>query len=92
MGELIYMTGTYLLSGAIKRMLTGAGLALTTASVSITIIQSLIADVSDTLSGLPELAVALLDLSGCDVALSMILGAIVARTAIAAASIRLGVL
>lgn len=92
MGELLYITGNFLLSGAIRTMLTGAGLTLTTAAVSVTVIQNLIADVSAQIDGLPALAVALIDLSSCDVALSLIFGALIARTAISAAKLHLGVL
>lgn len=89
MGDLFYVTCNYLLSGAIRQMLTGAGLALATAGVSVTFINSMIARVSATLSGLPELAISLLDLSGCDVALSLMLGAVVARVAINSAKVHL---
>lgn len=92
MGDLLYITGNFLLKGAIRQMLTGAGLALTTAAVSLALINQLIQRVQAELSGLPSLAIALINLSQVDAALSLMLGAVVARATINAARLQLGIL
>lgn len=81
-----------MLKGAIRQMLTGAGLALTTAAVSLALINQLIQRVQAELSGLPSLAIALINLSQVDAALSLMLGAVVARATINAARLQLGIL
>lgn len=92
MGDLLYITGNFLLKGAIRTMLTGAGLALTTAGVSLVLINELIQRVQSELSGLPALAIALLNLSQVDAALSLMLGAVLARATVNAAKLQLGLL
>lgn len=79
MGELMYRTGDLLLSTAIRRMLTGAGLTLVGGGVSIAVLDGLIARLEFELSSVPQLALALMDLSATDVAISYILSAIVSR-------------
>lgn len=87
MGELILQTGNFLLAGAIRRMLTGAGLTLATAGVTNTILNSLISDLREEMGNMPELALALIDLSGVDVAISLMLSAVLTRNAISSAQI-----
>lgn len=89
MGELLLQTGNYLLSSAIRRMLTGAGLTLATTGVSVAILQSLINDLREELNNMPDLALALIDLSGTDVALSLMLSAMLARQTILSAQLYL---
>lgn len=89
MGELILQTGNFLLAGAIRRMLTGAGLTLATASVTNTILNSLIDDLKEEMGKMPELALALIDLSGVDVAMSLMLSAVLTRNAISSAQLYL---
>lgn len=87
MGELILQTGNFLLAGAIRRMLTGAGLTLATASVTNTVLNSLIDDLKEEISQMPELALALINLSGVDVAISLMLSAVLTRNAISSAQL-----
>lgn len=89
MGELILQTGNFLLAGAIRRMLTGAGLTLATASVTNTVLNSLIDDLKEEMGKMPELALALIDLSGVDVAMSLMLSAVLTRNAISSAQLYL---
>lgn len=89
MGELLLQTGNYLLSNAIRRMLTGAGLTLATTGVSVAVLKSLIDDVREELNNMPDLALALIDLSGTDVALSLMLSAMLARQTILSAQLYL---
>lgn len=87
MGELMLQTGNYLLSGAIRTMLTGAGLTLATASISTVILKKLIDDLREEISGMPDLALALIDLAGIDVAISLMLSAVLTRNAITSAKV-----
>lgn len=87
LGNLILQTGNYLLSNAVNRMLTGAGLTLATASVSTVVINGLINDLQQNLQGLSALGLAIIDLSGTDVAISLIVSAIMSRIAIQNAQI-----
>lgn len=89
MGELLLQTGHYLMSSAIRRMLTGAGLTLTSTAVSATILQSLIDDFREQLNNMPDLALALIDLSGTDIALSLMMSAILTRHALTSAQLYL---
>lgn len=89
MGELLLQTGNYLLATAIRRTLTGAGLTLATAGVSVTIIKSMIDDIRSQLNSMPDLALALIDLSGVDVAVSLMLSAVLTRHTIASAQLYL---
>lgn len=89
MGELLLQTGHYLMASAIRRMLTGAGLTLVTASVSASVLNSLIDDFRQQLNNMPDLALALIDLSGTDIALSLMLSAILTRHALTATQLYL---
>lgn len=82
MGELLFKTGNYLLAGAINRMLTGAGLTLAVSGISLTAVNKLIANMDSTLEGLPALGLAMINLSGIDVAISLSASAVVARISI----------
>lgn len=79
MGELIYRAGGYLLGNAINRMLTAAGLTLATASISISVVDALIQNTKKHLEGISDFGIAIIDLSGTDVALSLVISAILTR-------------
>lgn len=82
MGELLLDTGEQLLSTAIRRMLVGAGLTLAGAGVSVAVIEDLINRLKVELGQIPDLGLALIDLSGTDTAISFILSATLSRVAI----------
>lgn len=82
MGELLFRTGDLLLSTAIRRMLTGAGLTLASAGVSVAVVESLIERIESELSSLPHLAIALMNLSATDTAVSLVLSAMLSRTVV----------
>lgn len=82
MGNLLYQVGDYLLGSAIHRMLTGAGLTLGTAAVSLSVVQNLIDYTKANLSGISDFGLAMIDLSGTDVALSLTVSAILTRMTI----------
>lgn len=82
MGELMYKVGDYLLGSSLHRILTGAGLTLGTASVSLVVVQDLIDYTRSNLSGISDFGAAMIDLSGTDVALSLTVSAILTRMTI----------
>lgn len=82
MGNLLYQVGDYLLGSALHRILTGAGLTLGTASVSLVVVQDLIDYTRSNLSGISDFGAAMIDLSGTDVALSLTVSAILTRMTI----------
>ncbi len=82
MGEFLLGIGFRLLEGSIKRMLSGAGLSLVIATGIYKTVDSMINDVIHNLSTAPQLLLNFLGISGVDVALSMIVGALLARATI----------
>jgi hypothetical protein len=81
MGKLLYLVGTFLLSGAIRQMLVGAGIGLVTSQFILTITNQYISKSFNSFSGV-GVAMGMMGLSGLDVALSIIIGAVVARATI----------
>lgn len=79
MGELLLKTGNYLFDTALNRMLTAAGLTLATASISVPVMNNLIARTRNNLTGLSDFGLAMVDLSGLDTAISLIISAILVR-------------
>ncbi len=72
---------------AVNRLLTGAGLTLASGAGLYTMITNLVDDVIANLSTAPQLFLNFMGLSGFDVALSLILGACIARVTITQASL-----
>lgn len=87
MGELLYKVGDYLLGSALHRILTGAGLTLGTSAVSVVVLDNLIQKTRQHLNGISDLGMAMIDLSGTDTAISLIISAIMTRMAIDKATI-----
>lgn len=82
MGKLLYLVGTLLLSGSIRTMLIGAGLGLATSQIILSLTNRYITSGLSGVSGVGGAMVAFLGLSGADVALSIIIGAVIARATI----------
>lgn len=76
-------------SSFLSRVLVGAGLGLATASFVLTFVNYYIDKAINNLNGAGAAVLGLLGLSGTDVALSIVLGALVARTTIDSLNIRL---
>jgi hypothetical protein len=74
-------------SGAAKNMLAGAGLGLATSAFILTILNQYIDTFANSMNGLQ--IIGLLAISGVDVAISVIIGALVTRATIASQSISL---
>lgn len=82
MGKLLYLVGTLLLSGAFRSILVGAGLGLATSQIILSLTNKYINAGITGVSGIGGSMIAFLGLSGADVALSIIIGAVVARATI----------
>lgn len=82
MPSLLIKVFGYLLESTIKRLFSGAGITLAVATGIYQIAQNLINDGISTLNTAPALMLNLVGLSGLDVALSLIIGALLARATI----------
>lgn len=79
----------WLMKGSVKTALAGAGLGLASAGMSLTLVQQYLEKVQQYGNSMAADALALLSLSGADVALSMIIGAIMAKFAMNGAKVAL---
>lgn len=89
MGELLYNIGQLLTAGFIKRALAGAGLGLTTYLVISTLLNKLISRAVTQFNSMDDAVFALLGIANVDVALSIVLSALMVRTAIVSAQVHL---
>ncbi len=87
MGDFLLGIGYRLLESSVKRMLSGAGLTLVMATGIYKTVDNMINDVIQNLSSAPALLLNFLGISGVDVALSLIVGALLARATIMQAQI-----
>lgn len=78
----------WLMKGSVKTALAGAGLGLASASISLTLMQEYLAKVTQYGNSMGD-AMSLLALSGAHTALSMIIGAIMAKFAMNGAKLAL---
>lgn len=89
MGKIIFTIGTYLLGSALKRILVGAGLGLVSSQVILSITNTYIGKAITNLNFSAGPALQFLGLSGADVALSVLIGALIARATLEASKIGL---
>ena len=82
MGKLLFVVGQVLLGSALKRLLIGAGLGLASSQIIISIVRNFINDGISGISSGGGVVMSFLGLSGCDVALSVLIGAVIARATI----------
>lgn len=75
--------------GALKNILTGAGVALTTSSISYLAFQQAVNAVQSQAYGIPGDLIALLHLAGFDIFFSTVLAAIVTRLSLNAGNLAL---
>lgn len=75
--------------GALKNILTGAGVALTTSSISYLAFQQAVNAVQNQAYGIPGDLIALLHLAGFDIFFSTVLAAIVTRLSLNAGNLAL---
>lgn len=89
MGKVLYTIGVYLLGSAFKRILLGSGLALVSSQVILTLIQTYISYALSNTSFGTSSVLSFLGISGSDVAISVLIGAITARATIEASKLGL---
>lgn len=89
MGKLIALMLTFFASSFIKQALLGAGLGLVTSTVILTMVNKYISTAINNMSSIGSMA-GLMGLSGLDVALSIIIGAIVCRATISSLTTSIG--
>lgn len=75
--------------GFLKDALTGAGVTLATSGSVLIAINALVDKLRDTTTGMPPQALAFMHLAGIDIAMSMILGAIVGKHVISSSNLML---
>ena len=88
LGDLLYSVGNSLLNGALKRILTGAGLGLVTYASLSTLLEKLILDANTKLQEGDGEILSIIGLSGADTALSMVLSACIIRVTIYSTQVR----
>jgi hypothetical protein len=82
MAKLLVIIGQYLLSSMIARLLTGAGLAILSATALTTLINTYFNGFNSVIGSFPPVVLGLAHISGLDTALSIIISAIIAKIAI----------
>lgn len=79
MADLLLLTLNQWLSTALGRLLVGAGLTLTVASGIVALFDSMLESVIANFDNVPATVAALVNISGVDVALSLIVSALISR-------------
>ena len=79
MADLLLLTLHRLLSTALGRLLAGAGLTLAVASGIVALFDSMLDSVIANFDNVPATVAALVNISGVDVALSLIVSALISR-------------
>lgn len=89
MGKILFTVGSYLLGSAFKRILIGAGLGLVSSQVIFNLINIYIGKAINNINFSAGTALQFLGLSGADIALSVLIGALIARATLEASKIGL---
>lgn len=89
MGKLLFAFGSWLLSDFARKVLLGAGVAIVSSAVINTILSSFIQKAINASSNVDPTYLGLLSISGLDDAISIIIGALIARATILASSVSL---
>lgn len=89
MWKMLTAFGDWLLQGSVRSALTGAGLGLGTSLVSITLVQQYIDKVVSSGNSVESDVLGLLALSGVDVALSSIIGAVIYKMTVSSTKLSL---
>jgi hypothetical protein len=88
MGKLIYIALSFFASNLIKQALLGAGLGILSGAFVLTLVNQYINEAVTSMSSIGSVG-GLMGLAGLDVALSIVIGAVVCRATISSLSIRL---
>lgn len=89
MGKILFTIGSYLLGTALKRILIGAGLGLVSSQAILSIINIYIQKATNNMNFGAGTVMQFLGLSGADIALSVLIGALIARATLEASKIGL---
>lgn len=84
MTRVLFMLGSWLLSNFAKKVLLGAGVAIVTSAVIQTILTAFIHKAINASTSIDPTYLGLLAISGLDQAISIIIGALIARATIVA--------
>lgn len=87
MPKLLFMFGAWLLSNFAKKVLLGAGVAIVSSAIINTILTGFINKAINASNSVNPTYLGLLAISGLDVAISIVVGALVARATIVASSL-----
>jgi ABC-type cobalamin transport system permease subunit len=87
--RLLYWVISFVLGSALKRILVGAGLAIASSQIILSIINVYINKALSGMSTGASSAMAFLGLSGADVAISILIGALIARATMEAMNLGL---
>lgn len=87
MPQLLFALGAWLLSNFAKKVLLGAGVAIVSSAIINTVLTSFINKAINASSNVNPTYLGLLAISGLDVAISIVIGALVARATIVASSL-----
>lgn len=88
MGKLLFIALSFFASSFLKQALLGAGLGLLSGAFVLTLVNQYINQAVSSMSSIGSVA-GLMGLAGLDVALSIVIGAVVCRATISSLSIRL---
>lgn len=87
MFDMLLLTLNYWLSTALGRLLAGAGLTLAVATGIITLFDSMLDKVISNFNGIPSTVASFVNIAGVDVALSLIVSALIARQGLMSAKV-----
>ena len=87
MPKLLFMLGSWLLTNFAQKVLLGAGVAIVSSAVIQTILTSFINKAINASNSVDSTYLGLLSISGLDTGISIIVGALIARATIVAASL-----
>ena len=87
MFDMLLLTLNYWLSTALGRFLAGAGLTLAVASGIATLFDSMLEKVISNFNGVPSTVASIVNIAGVDVALSLIVSALIARQGLMSAKV-----
>lgn len=90
MPAFLYGIFAWMLGNAAARILTGAGLGLISFAVLDSIITNFLDSAASSLSGLPQLTLALLGIAGVGTGISIVGGALLTAAAIKSATVAIG--
>ncbi|MFC3903270.1 Protein of unknown function [Acinetobacter marinus] len=89
MPRLLFMLGSWLLSNFAKKVLLGAGVAIVSSAIIQSILTAFINKAINASNSVDPTYLGLLSISGVDTAISIVIGALIARATIVASSVSL---